>query len=64
MSEEQMVTYELDGEIALVGLNRPDKKNCFNPEVSAQLRDGHPAGRRRGQVRHHLRPRRQLLRRS
>ena len=38
MSEEQMVTYELDGEIALVGLNRPDKKNCFNPEVSAQLR--------------------------
>ena len=38
MSEEKMVTYELDGEIALVGLNRPDKKNCFNPEVSAQLR--------------------------
>ena len=25
MSEENMVTYELDGEIALVGLNRPDK---------------------------------------
>ena len=39
MSEEKMVTYELDGEIALVGLNRPDKKNCFNPEVSAQLRE-------------------------
>ena len=31
MSEEQMVTYELEGEIALVGLNRPDKRNCFNP---------------------------------
>ena len=39
MSEENMVTYELDGEIALVGLNRPDKKNCFNPTVSAQLRE-------------------------
>src|SRR3982075_362799 len=38
MSEEQTVTYELEGDIALVGLNRPDKKNCFNPEVSAQLR--------------------------
>jgi enoyl-CoA hydratase/carnithine racemase len=25
MSEEQTVTYELEGEIALVGLNRPDK---------------------------------------
>ena len=31
MSEEQTVTYELDGEVALVGLNRPDKRNCFNP---------------------------------
>ena len=39
MSEEQMVTYELDGEIALVGLNRPDKRNCFNPDVMKQLRE-------------------------
>jgi len=38
MSEEQTVTYELDGEIALVGLNRPDKRNCFNPTVMQQLR--------------------------
>ena len=38
MSEEQTVTYELDGEIALVGLNRPDKRNCFNPTVMKQLR--------------------------
>src|SRR5438477_9757679 len=38
MSEEQTVTYELDGEIALVGLNRPDKRNCFNPTVRQQLR--------------------------
>src|ERR1700761_181272 len=38
MSEEQTVTYELDGEIALVGLDRPDKRNCFNPIVSEQWR--------------------------
>ena len=38
MSEEQTVTYELDGEIALVGLNRPDKRNCFNPDVMKALR--------------------------
>src|SRR5207302_332156 len=39
MSEEQTVTYELEGEIALVGLNRPDKRNCFNPMVMKQLRE-------------------------
>jgi enoyl-CoA hydratase/carnithine racemase len=39
MSEEQTVTYELEGEIALVGLNRPDKRNCFNPTVMKQLRE-------------------------
>ena len=39
MSEEQTVTYELEGEIALVGLNRPDKRNCFNPTVMKQLRN-------------------------
>src|SRR4030088_1644464 len=39
MSEEQTVTYELEGEIALVGLNRPDKRNCFNPEVMKALRE-------------------------
>ena len=39
MSEEQTVTYELEGDIALVGLNRPDKRNCFNPTVMKQLRE-------------------------
>ena len=39
MSEEQVVTYELEGEIALVGLNRPDKRNCFNPNVMKALRE-------------------------
>jgi len=38
MSEENIVTYELDNEIALVGLNRPDKRNCFNPDVMQALR--------------------------
>src|SRR5262249_19133485 len=39
MSEEQTVTYELEGEIALVGLKRPDKRNCFNPTVKRPLRE-------------------------
>ena len=39
MSERQTVTYGLDGEIAMVGLNRPDKRNCFNPTVMKQLRE-------------------------
>ena len=38
MSEENVVTYQLEGEIALVGLNRPDKRNCFNPDVMKGLR--------------------------
>src|SRR3954465_3291127 len=38
MTEENVVTYELEGEIALVGLNRPDKRNCFNPDVMKGLR--------------------------
>ena len=37
MSEQQVVTYDLEGEIALVGLNRPDKRNCFNPDVLKAL---------------------------
>ena len=39
MSEQRTVTYDLDGEIALVGLNRPDKRNCFNPTIMKQLRN-------------------------
>ena len=34
---EQIVTYELDGEVALVGLNRPAKRNAFNDELHKQL---------------------------
>ena len=36
MSEE-VVTYELEGDVALVGLNRPEKRNALNQAVSEQL---------------------------
>ena len=36
MSEE-LVTYELEGDIALVCLNRPEKRNAFNPDVATAL---------------------------
>ena len=36
MSDE-LVTYELDGDIAILGLNRPDKRNAFNPDVAVAL---------------------------
>lgn len=35
---DTLVTYELDGEIALVGLNRPDKRNAVNEDVNGALR--------------------------
>jgi len=34
---EKVVTYELDGEVAIIGLNRPDKRNSLSPELQAQL---------------------------
>ncbi len=41
---EDIVTYELDGEIALIGLNRPDKRNCMNDDHEQGVR------RRRGRA--------------
>lgn len=38
MSDE-LVTYELDGPVALIGLNRPDKRNAINEDVVCALRD-------------------------
>ena len=35
---ENLVTYERDGEIAIVGLNRQDKRNAVNDELMRQLR--------------------------
>ena len=34
---EQLVTYELDGAVALVGLNRPNKRNAVNEDVNRAL---------------------------
>lgn len=34
---EEVVTYELDGEVAIIGLNRPAKRNAFNDELHKQL---------------------------
>ena len=42
---QPLVTYELDGKIALIGLNRPDKRNAINEAVIDALRDAvHRAG--------------------
>ena len=39
MNEEKVVTYELQGEIALIGLNRPDKRNALSSEMMHQLHE-------------------------
>lgn len=36
---DSLVTYELDGAVALLGLNRPDKRNAINESVIDALRD-------------------------
>ncbi|OGA32229.1 MAG: enoyl-CoA hydratase [Betaproteobacteria bacterium RIFCSPLOWO2_12_FULL_62_13b] len=36
---EQGITYELEGEVALIGLNRPDKRNAMSPQLQEQLRE-------------------------
>lgn len=35
---EPLITYELDGAIALIGLNRPDKRNAINDSLIDELR--------------------------
>jgi enoyl-CoA hydratase/carnithine racemase len=37
MTEEQVVTYDLEGEYALIGLNRPAKSNAINEGIRKQL---------------------------
>lgn len=37
---EPLVTYELDGEVALLGLNRPDVRNAINGALTEALREG------------------------
>src|SRR5215472_8713621 len=36
---EEVVTYDCDGTIALIGLNRAAKRNALNPALTNQLRD-------------------------
>jgi enoyl-CoA hydratase/carnithine racemase len=36
---DQLVTYELDGAVAVIGLNRADKRNAVNDAVMTQLRE-------------------------
>ena len=36
---EQLVTYELEGDVALIGLDRADKRNAINTLVIAQIRE-------------------------
>ena len=59
---ETLVTYELDGEVALIGLNRPEKRNAINEDVISNCAT-RSARQRRSHVRRDLRPWRQLLRR-
>src|SRR3954454_18489403 len=35
----EMITYEIEGDIAVIGLNRPDKRNAMNDTVIGLLRD-------------------------
>ena len=39
MSEGRVVSYELEGAVALIGLNRPDKRNAMSPDLMKQLRE-------------------------
>jgi (methylthio)acryloyl-CoA hydratase len=34
-----LITYECDGAVAIIGLNRPDKRNAINDDLVMQLRD-------------------------
>ena len=37
MTDSNVVTYELEGDVALIGLNRPDKANALNDPLRQQL---------------------------
>ena len=35
--DDELVTYEMDGPVALIGLNRPAKRNALNLALMADL---------------------------
>ena len=39
MAEKKLITYKLEGDVALIGLDRADKRNAINDAVMAQLRE-------------------------
>lgn len=39
MTEQELVTYRRDGPVAVIGLNRPDKRNAINEPLVAALRE-------------------------
>lgn len=39
MADKKLVTYELDGDVAVVGIDRAEKRNAINDEVMGQLRE-------------------------
>lgn len=39
MDEASVVTYELDDGVAVIGLNRPEKRNALSPEMHEELLD-------------------------
>ncbi|MBI4292155.1 MAG: crotonase/enoyl-CoA hydratase family protein [Betaproteobacteria bacterium] len=36
---EKLITYELEGQVAVIGLNRPAKRNAFNRDLHKQLHE-------------------------
>ncbi len=36
---DKLITYELEGEVAVIGLNRPAKRNAFNRDLHKQLHE-------------------------
>lgn len=58
---EQFVTYEREGEIAIIGLNRLEKRNAFNDAVRDQLTEAAHKANLEARGWRDLRPRRSFL---
>ena len=58
------ITYELDGEIALIGLNRPDKRNCMNAAMNQEFAKAVARAQEEAKVRRPVWPWRAFQRRT